>query len=363
MSRGGALRPPSPEERLHRPVGRPRLGRHRAHPGAALTSRRAFIVGGAALLGRGHPAAAQAIRKIHRLGLLDYGTPDAARTGWWAAFHQRMRELDYVEGRNVLFAVRWADGHVEELPALAAQLVDAKVDVIVTAGATAAIAAQKATSTIPIVTATGPDPVALGLAASLSRPGGNVTGVTSISSELSGKRLELMREMMPRAPRVAILWDELNPAAKLSLRETQIKADALGVGLHPVAVRTPGDFAAAFEAMARERAPALLVLMSPMFFPQRRRIGDLALQHRLPTVVVAREYAEAGGLLAYGTHFPDLFRRAADYVDRLLTGARPGDLPIEQPIRFELVVNLRTARALGVAIPQSLLVRADEVIQ
>jgi len=238
-----------------------------------------------------------------------------------------------------------------------------KVDVIVTGGPTATIAAKRATSTIPIVTAAGSDPVALGLVASLRQPGGNVTGMTSISSELAGKRLELVRLVVPRASHVAILWDERNPASRLAVQETEAAARTLGLTLKSVPVRTPADFEAAFSTLVRDRAAALSITTSPIFSPHLKRLAELALKHRLPTVAGSRPWVEAGCLAAYGPAYPNRFRRAATFVDKILKGAKPGDLPIESPTKFELFINLTTAKALGLTIPPSLLQRADHVIQ
>ena len=249
------------------------------------------------------------------------------------------------------------------LPGLVAELIDAQVEIIVTSNSEATIAAKQATSSIPIVTATGVDPVELGLVASLARPGGSITGVTSIQSELAGKRLELLKQLLPRASRVAILWDSDNRGSALGERQTEAGAKSLGIVLQNVGVRGSKDFDAAFSAMKRDRAEALVVINSGAFTSDRRRIADLAIANRLPTISGASESAEAGGLLSYAADYPDLFRRAAAYVDKILKGAKPADLPIEQPTKFELVINLKTAKALGLTIPPSLLQRADHVIQ
>jgi len=306
---------------------------------------------------------AQQAGRVYRIGLLDYATPDPARQAWWNAFRQQMRDLGYVEGQNVTFEPRWAQGDDARLPKLAAELVGLKVDVIVTGGQNAALAAKRATATIPIVTATGIDPVALGLAASLRQPGGNVTGMTSISSELASKRLELLRIVAPRASRIAILWDERNPASRLSVAGTESAAKPAGLTIQSVPVRTPAEIEGAFATLIRDRAGALIIVPSPAIFSHRKRFVELATKHRLPTIVGSREYVEAGGLASYGPDYPDQFRHAANHVDRILKGARPGDLPIEQPTKFELVINLRTAKALGLTIPPSLLQRADQVIE
>ncbi len=329
-----------------------------------MITRRAFIgTLGGGLLGAPLAAQAQQKGKVWRIGLLDYGAPDPTRVAWWKVFRERLRELGYVEGQSVVFEPRWGNGDVGRLQSLAAELINARVDIIVTAGSETALAAKRATSSIPIVTATGADPVELGLVAGLARPGGNVTGLTSIQSELAAKRLELLKQLIPRASRVAMLSDPNNHASALSVRDTEAGAKALGIALQSVAVRSPKEFDIAFSAIDRDRTGAVILVPSPAFFGDRRRIADLAVAHRLPMMVSSRDYAEAGGLLSYGTDYRDLFRRAASYVDRILKGAKPADLPVEQPTKFELVINLKTAKALGLTIPQSLLLRADEVIQ
>jgi len=311
----------------------------------------------------GAPLAAlgqQAAGKVALIGLLDFSTPDAGRLNWWQAFRQGLRELGYVEGQNIRFEARWAQGRLDRLPGLAAELVRLPVDVIVTGGGEAARAAKQATSTIPIVMASGGDPVKLGVVESLARPGGNVTGVTSLSSQLIAKRVELLGELLPKVSRVAILWDE-TPNSRISVQELDAAGRTLGIGVHPVGVRGPNDFARAFSETTGERA--LIVVASPVLFTERKRIADLALKHRLPTAVGGREYAEAGGLFPYAVSYPELFQRAAGYVDKILRGAKPADLPVEQPTTFEMVMNLKTAKALGVTIPQSLLQRANHLIE
>jgi ABC-type uncharacterized transport system substrate-binding protein len=298
--------------------------------------------------------------KVPLIGLLDYSTPDAARLVWWNAFRQALRDLGYVEGQSVNFEARWAQGRPERLPGLAAELVRLRVDVIVTGGGEAARAAKQATATIPIVMATGSDPVKGGLVESLARPGGNITGLTSISSQLMAKRVELLRELLPKIARVAILWDE-TANSRMSVQELEAAARAFGIGIHAVGVRGPSDFARAFSETGGDRA--LIVVASSSMFTERVRIADLALKHRLPTALGAREYVEVGGLFSYSVNYAAQFRRAASYVDRVLKGAKPADLPIEQPTTFELVVNLKTAKALGLTIPPSLLQRADQVIE
>jgi putative tryptophan/tyrosine transport system substrate-binding protein len=280
-----------------------------------------------------------------------------------SAFGQRMSDLGYAEGKNVVFERRWGEGNEERVSKLAAEFVGLKMELIVTAGTNATIAAKRVTSTIPIVMATGSDPVALGLARSLRQPGGNVTGMTSINSELAAKRLGFLKIVAPRVSRVAILWEEGSAAGPPAVREAEAAAKAAGLTIRSVPVRGSADIEAGFATAVRNRAGALSIVPNPMFFANRKRIADLAVKHRLPTVVGQREFVEAGGLIGYAADFLDLFRRAATFVDKILKGARPGDLPIEQPTKFELIINLKTAKALGLTIPQSLLLRADEVIR
>ena len=253
-------------------------------------------------------------------------------------------------------------GHVDRLPRLAAELVRLPVDVIVAGGGEAASAAKQATATIPIVMATGGDPVQRGFAQSLARPGGNLTGLSSLSAQLHGKRLELLRAFLPKVSRVAVLSDD-TPTSRMAVRDVEAAARALKIELHSLAARDASQLHGAIAAARRERVGALVVVASPALFLARKRIAELALTHRLPTAVGGREYAESGGLFSYAVSYPDLFRRAARYVDRILKGARPADLPIEQPTRLELVINLQTAKALGLTVPPAVLARADELLQ
>jgi putative ABC transport system substrate-binding protein len=307
---------------------------------------------------------AQQGAKVPRIGYL--AVDRAAGPHLIEAFRQGLRDLGYVEGSNVVIEYRDAEGKFERLPALAAELVALKVDVIVAGGTPLILAAKQATRTLPIVFAAASDPVTDGLVTSLARPGGNVTGLSNIAPELVGKRLELLKQAVPGVSRVAVLWQ---PGAtgerteKDMLKGAEVAARALGVRLQVVEARGPADFDRAFSDMTRARADALTVLPSVMFITERRRLVDLAAKNRLPAVYPSREYVDVGGLMAYGPHVADLFRRAATYVDKILKGAKPGDLPIEQPTKFELVINLKTAKALGLTIPPSLLARADEVIQ
>ena len=328
-----------------------------------MTTRRAFIGTLAVfLLAAPFTAEAQAPAKIPRIGFLGTGAP-AETAPRLEDLRQGLRELGYVEGNTIAIEYRFAEGQPERLPALAADLVRLKVDVIVTGAPPAHLAAKQATSTIPIVFAVTADPVAEGLVASLARPGGNVTGLASIASELVGKQLALLKEVVPKVSRVAVLQNPSNHAHPFALQEAEGAARALGVELHIVPAQTPAEIDAAFATMRSQRVGGVLVLRDPLTFAQRTQIATLAAKSRLPAVYGLREQAEAGGLMAYGANNSQMFRRAATYVDRILKGAKPADLPVEQPTKFELVINLKTAKALGLTIPQSLLQRADEVIQ
>jgi putative ABC transport system substrate-binding protein len=282
------------------------------------------------------------------------------------AFLEGLRDLGYVEGRNVVIEYRDAEGKVERFPALLAELIALKVDVIVAPGTPAALAAKHATRTLPIVFPVAVDPVQSGLVTSLARPGGNVTGLSALVSELVGKCLEQLTQAVPGVSRVAVLWqpgglDERTE--KEMLKGAEVAGRALGVRLQFVQARGPADFERAFSEMTKARAGALTVLTSVMFVNERRRLVDLAAENRLPAAYAQREFVDAGGLMSYGTNVADLFRRAATYVDRILKGAKPGDLPVEQSTKFELVINLKAAKALGLTIPPSVLARADQVIE
>jgi putative ABC transport system substrate-binding protein len=279
------------------------------------------------------------------------------------AFRQGLRELGYVEGRNIVIETRSAEGKSERLPGLAAELVRLTVDVIVAASPPATEAAKQATSTIPIVFALSGDPVAAGLVASLARPGGNVTGLATISQDLVGKQLELLKEVAPKISRVAVLQNPSNSGHALSLPSAEGAARTLGVQLQIQKAGNPAEIEAAFAAMTRQHAGGVLVLRDALFREQRTQIAALAAKRRLPAVYGLREQAEAGGLMAYGASAPYNFRRAATYVDKILKGAKPADLPVEQPTKLELVINLKTAKALGLTIPPSLLGRADHVVE
>jgi putative tryptophan/tyrosine transport system substrate-binding protein len=305
---------------------------------------------------------AQPSRPVPRVGFLDYASA-SSRHYLWATFRDRLRELGYEEGQSIGFEPRWADGQIDRLPALAADLVRLRVDLIATAGAPAALAAKEVTTTIPVVFMALAEAVRLGLVASLARPGGNLTGITTLSTEYSGKWVELLHEIIPAGAVGGVLWDERNPGSVLSATEVQGQARASGRPLRPLPVRGADEFDTTFAALARERLAGLIVVSSPMFFAERERLGELAARSRLPTVFTQREYIEAGGLVSYGSNLASGFRRAAEFVNRILKGARPGDLPVEQATMFELVINLKTARALGLKLPQSLLVRVDHVIE
>ena len=309
-------------------------------------------------------AEAQQAAKVARIGYL---TPNiAANPHLSEAFGQGLRDLGYVEGRNVVIEYRSAEGKFERLPALAAELVALKVDVIVAPNTVAALAAKQATRTVPIVFAVDADPVTSGLVTSLARPGGNVTGLSVLAPELVGKYLELLTQAVPGVSRVAVLWQPGSLGERTEkdmLKEAEVAARALGVRPQFVEARGPADFDRAFSDMTRARAGALTVLPSNMFANERRRLVDLAAKNRLPAVYPFREFVDAGGLMSYGATLADLYRRAATYVDKILKGRKPADLPVEQPTKFEFVINLKTAKALGLTIPRSVLIRADQLIE
>src|SRR6266508_143629 len=292
-------------------------------------------------------AAAQRPEKVPRVGYLSPGSSsDPARLRRFEAFRQGLRELGYVEGQSITIESRWAEGKYERYSALAADLVRLKVDVIVAVGGRATQDAQQATRTIPIVMSVVIDPLGSGLVASLARPGGNVTGLTIMASDLVGKQFEVLKEVVPKVSRVALLWNPANPGSAPQLRAAEVAARALGVRLQTLEARVPQEIDSAFAAMTKERAGALVVLSDAILLNQRRQIAELAAKSRLPAVYALMEHAEAGGLVGYGANPLDLERRAATYVDKILKGAKPGDLPVEQPTKFELVINLKTAQAL-----------------
>jgi putative tryptophan/tyrosine transport system substrate-binding protein len=282
---------------------------------------------------------------------------------WHRAFRQGLHDLGWVEGGNIRFEYRYADGQVDRLPELVAELINLKVDVIVTAVTPDALAAAKATKTIPIVMAATGDPVTTGLIASLARPGGNVTGLTQIQTDLSAKRLQLLKEIAPGISRIAALWNPQDAISSLARQEIESAARHLAVELHSLEVRSSDELTTAFASAADAHDDALMVLPSPIFVVNEQRIADFAAKHRLPSMFHLREFVQAGGLLAYGPDRADLFRRAASYVDKILKGANPADLPVKQPTKFQLVINLTTAKALGLTVPRYLLAEADEIIE
>jgi putative tryptophan/tyrosine transport system substrate-binding protein len=326
-----------------------------------MKTRRAFVrlLGGASMW----PLAARAQQrgKLPTIGFLGQSTRSAG-SEWVAAFVQRLRELGWIEGRTITIEYRWAEGREERFPEIAAELVRLKVDVILTSGTPAVLAFKQATSIIPIVFATAGDPVANNLVASLARPGGNVTGLSILSTDLAGKRLEILREVVPELRRLAIMGNVGNPFAVLELGEVQAAASKLGLEVATLEIRRAQDIAPAFEAL-KNGADALYVCPDALTNANRIRINILATGARLPTMHGYKDNVEAGGLMSYGANIPDQFRRAADYVDKILRGAKPGDIPVEQPIKFDLVVNLTAAQALGLSLSPTLLARADEVIE
>ena len=307
---------------------------------------------------------AQQQGKIWRVGFLALRHVDFIDADYYyGPFRQGMRELGYVEGRNLVIEWRSAEGKAERLPDLAAQLVQGKVDVIVTAGTAATSAAQKATSTLPIVMATTADPVGSGFVKGLARPGTNITGLSNLSLDISAKNLEIMLSLVARLSQVAVLVNPANSAHAAILKSTRAAAQKLNIKVLPAEARTAQEIERAFSVMARERAGAVIIAIDAFFIQQGRQIANLAVKHRLPSMSGSREYVEAGGLMSYGQNLADNYRRAATYVDKILKGAKPGDLPVEQPTTFELFINRRTAKAIGLAIPQELLLRADRVIE
>jgi putative ABC transport system substrate-binding protein len=324
--------------------------------------RREFIslLGGAAAT---WPLATRAQQpgKLPTIGFLGSTTP-SAQSQWTAALVQRLRELDWIEGRNVAIEYRWMEGRNERVAEIVAEFIRLRVDVIVVQGTAAVVGAKQATSVIPIVFAVAGDPIGSGLVASLARPGGNVTGLSGQQAELAAKRLELLREVVPGLHRVAIIANIGNPFAVLELGEVQQAARALGLEVGTFEIRRAEDVVPAFKAL-KGRADALYVINDPLVNTNRVRVITLALSARLPTMHGSRDHVEAGGLVSYGPNYPDLFRRTAEYVDKILRGAKPGDIPVEQPRKFDLIINLTTAEALGLTIPESFLLRADEVIE
>jgi putative tryptophan/tyrosine transport system substrate-binding protein len=316
------------------------------------------VIGGAAAWPLG--ARAQQVDKVYRIGVLET-TPIDLNAANMDAFRQGLRTLGYFEGRNLVIEYRSADGRAERFAGLLADLLKSKVDVIVTRGTPAVLAAKNPMVTVPVVAAAMGEP--LMIVSSLAHPGGNVTGISSYTTDLEAKRLEVLKEIVPSAIRIAGLYNMRNPSALGQWTELQKAAKTLGVQSQLLDVRKSEDIAPAFDAASRERADGLLVGIDALTQTNRELIADLALKHRIPTIYVSKEFVEAGGLIAYGPSYPDLYRRAASYIDKVLKGEKPGDLPIEQPTKFELVINLKTAKALGLTVPPTLLARADEVIE
>jgi len=315
------------------------------------------------LLATALAAGGQQAGKVFQVGYLGNSTP-SLESALVEGFRQGLREKGYIEGQNIVLHYRWAEGRIEAMPGLAAELVRLKVDVIVTSGTPAGLAAKRATTTIPIVLAAAGDAVGAGLVRSLARPGGNVTGLSTLYPESEGKRLELLREIVPKATRIAVLINPANPFTALPYKEARAAAKALGITLQPAEVRVAEDFDRVFAAIRKAHPDALLVIADrPFLFSHRARIVSFAAQQRLPAMYPFREFVEEGGLVVYGPNIVEMFRRAATYVDKILKGAKPADLPVEQPMRFELVINMRTAKALGLTIPRSVLSMVDEVIQ
>jgi ABC-type uncharacterized transport system substrate-binding protein len=320
------------------------------------------ILVAAVLLGLGVIAEAQQPKKVPRIAYLT-GAYFSAITTRTEAFRQRLRDLGYVEGKNIVIEWRSAEGKLDRLPALAAELVRVKVDIIVTAGAAVTRRAKEATATIPIVMAQDTDPVGNGFVANLARPGGNITGLSTLAPELRGKRLELLKEVVPKLSRVAVFGTSTEPANSSSLKETELAARGLGVKVQYLDVLSPEAIETGFRAAVAERADAVTMLVSgPLVNFRHTQIAELAVKSRLP-VIWSRDYVEDGGLMSYGVSLPDLDRRAATYVDKILKGAKPADLPVEQPIKFEFIVNLNAAKQIGLTIPPNVLARADKVIK
>jgi len=307
-------------------------------------------------------ADAQQTKKIPRIGYLGIGAPSASPARI-EAFRQGLRDLGYVEGKNIFIEHRYAEGKLDRLQALAVELVRLNVDLIVSAGPTVTRAVKQATVTIPIIMAYDDDPVSNGFVASLARPGGNITGLSTLAPGISGKQLELLKEIVPKLSHVAVLGDAAQPGNPQAFAEINLAADGLGVRRQILDIQDPKDIEPAFRAAKKGHANALLMLASPVLLSQRRRVADLAVKSRLPAIYGRPEFVEDGGLLYYGTSFNELFRRAADFVDKILKGAKPADLPVEQPKKFEFVINLKSAKQIGLTIPPNVLARADRVIK
>lgn len=320
------------------------------------------VLGAGALTAPFASLAQQPSMKVSRIGFLGNSTA-ALEANLIGPFREGLRDLGYVEGRNALIEDRWAEGKYERFPALIAELIALRVEVIVTAGTPATLAFKKATTSLPLVMVAVGDPVGTGIVASLARPGGNITGLSSIAPELEGKRLELLREVKPKLSHVAVFWNPLNAFHTGAMKQVRAAAQALRINVLPLAVGKAEELEGAFAAIVKARPDALFILADRIFLHNRARMMEFASQNRLPSVNAYRELVEAGGLMSFGPSYEDMHRRAATYVDKILKGARPADLPVEQPTKFELVVNMKTAKMLGVKFPNSILVRADKVIE
>jgi putative tryptophan/tyrosine transport system substrate-binding protein len=326
--------------------------------------RRTFVLvaAGSIIVGPLADALAQQQANVWRIGILET-TSSSLNAANLSAFREGLRDLGYVEGRNIVIEYRSADGRVERFPALANELVGSKVDVIVTRGTPASLAAKNATRTIPIVIANAGDPVGMGLVTSLARPGGNITGLSSLTVDIEAKRVALLQELVPGLARIALLSNMGISIASLQWKAIETATRSAGIHAQLLDVRSPADFEHAFDAASEQRAQALIVGQDVLLQANRKQVVELAAKHRLPAIYRSMEFIEVGGLMAYGPNYPELYRNAATYVDKILKGAKPEDLPVQQPTKFELVINLKTARALAITIPQPLLLRADEVIQ
>jgi putative ABC transport system substrate-binding protein len=324
--------------------------------------RRTFLVGAFAAGASAVPRPARAQARTPRVGFLGNSTA-ALEAPLVSPFREGLRELGHVEGQSIHVEYRWAGGSYARLPTLVAELVAEKVEVIVTAGTPASLAVQKGAPGIPLVMVAVGDPVKAGLVASLARPGGNVTGLTSIAAELEGKRLEILREVLPKLSHVAVLWNPASPFSVVAEGQVQAAAQVMRLAVQSLGVQAAGQFDAAFEAMARERPGALVVLADRLFLHERTRIVEFATRHRLPIMAAYRELVEAGGLMSFGPSYAAMHKRAAFFVDRILKGTKPADLPVEQPAQFELILNMKAARAMGLTVPLVLRLRASEVIE
>ena len=335
------------------------LGLRSGNPKSAIRSPKFLVFCCAILLALSLPAQAQQPGKVSRIGYLSSRSA-SIRT---EPFRQGLRELGYVEGKNIVIEYRDAEGKIERYSDLASDLVNLKVDVIFTVGTPATLAAKNATKTIPIVFTSVGDPVGIGLVASLARPGGNITGLSTLAPDLSGKALEMLKETVPKLSRVAVIWNPDNPGKTSSLKETEVAARALRLQLQSLEVRGPNDVEPAFQATRRERAGALIVLRDVVVSSQTKRIVELTLKNRLPAIYNDRDFVDAGGLMSYGPNINDLFHRAGTYVGKILKGTKPGDLPVEQPAKFEFVINLKTAKQIGLTISPNVLALADKIIR